>query len=155
MSAQYAFAADPRAIEDLCDAPEDIRDVALAQLEALVHGTARSGPLADLGGFDLSDCRKVVLDERAEWRLVYQERPAPPGSAHQREIFLLTVRPRDQHQAYNTAAYRLGRQRTPRSPMVHAALSRSPRAAYTTRTPHVPAAAPRPSTAPAMKGPTR
>ncbi|MGW2404071.1 hypothetical protein ACWCXK_06035 [Streptomyces sp. NPDC001739] len=154
MSVRFEFAADPRAIEDLCDAPEWIRDLALEQIEALIHGTARSTELSDLGGFDLSDCRKVVLDEGATWRLVYQERPAAPGSAHENEIFLLTVRPRDQHQAYNTAAYRLGRQRTLRSPLVHAALSRSPRFATTTRTPDPRAVATRPD-APTLKGSTR
>ncbi|WP_196942898.1 hypothetical protein [Streptomyces sclerotialus] len=45
MSARYAFAAHPDALADLRDAPENIRDLALLELQHLVHGNERGAAL--------------------------------------------------------------------------------------------------------------
>ncbi|GAA2377640.1 hypothetical protein [Streptomyces carpaticus] len=109
MTAAFGFAADPRALEDLHRAPRPIRDLALLHLQDLVHGEQRGPRLGIRSGIDLTGCRKLYVDPAAEWRIVYQERDAPAGPGPQREIFLVTIRPREDHEAYNTAARRLGR----------------------------------------------
>jgi hypothetical protein len=106
---KFGFAADPRAIEDLRNLPGRVRDLALLHLQDLVHGEQRGQRLGERAGVDLSGCRKVYADPDARWRIVYQERQAPPGAPRDREIYLITVGRRDGAEVYNTAAQRLGR----------------------------------------------
>ncbi|GAA3796706.1 hypothetical protein ACFS5L_02310 [Streptomyces phyllanthi] len=125
--ARFAFAANPRALEDLRQAPAHIQDLVLLHLQDLVHGEQRGPLLHHWFGQDLSDCRKLYVDPQAAWRIVYQERRAPTNSAHRREIFLIAVGPRLHNEVYNTAVHRLGRERTAQAPLAQAALARSPR----------------------------
>ncbi|MEU5838712.1 hypothetical protein ABZ820_34320 [Streptomyces diacarni] len=126
MSARYAFAAHPEALADLRDAPEKIRDLALLELQHLVHGNERGAALQR----ELAGCHKVYVDPHTRWRMVIQYRDAPAASQHKREIYLLSVGERQDHAAYNAAARRLQRdhQQTDGDPHVrraHAARARS------------------------------
>ncbi|MGW2822132.1 hypothetical protein ACWC24_14135 [Streptomyces sp. NPDC001443] len=118
----FGLTFDPRALTDLLQAPSDIRDLALAQLQDVVNadlfGTKLTG--------DLSGHRKLVVDSRKEWRVVYAVRPAPPTSAHRTEIHVVAVRPRARNDIYDTVGQRLGMARRPLSARTHAARSRSP-----------------------------
>ncbi|GAA3883736.1 type II toxin-antitoxin system RelE family toxin [Streptomyces sedi] len=111
MPARFGFAADPRAIEDLRHLPTTIRDLALLQLQGLVHGEQRGTPLGTRAGVDLSGYRRLHVDPDAEWRIVFRERAAPPRSrlGFRREIFVIAIGAREAHEVYNTAARRLGR----------------------------------------------
>ncbi|KPI02878.1 hypothetical protein OK074_5028 [Actinobacteria bacterium OK074] len=131
--ARFGFAADPRALEDLRQVPAHIQDLVLLHLQDLVHGEQRGPRLHDRYGQDLSDCRKIYIDAQAAWRIVYQERRTPRGSAHRRQIFLVAIGPRQHNAVYNTAVHRLGRERTASTPLVQAALARSPRRARISR----------------------
>ena len=104
MSAAFGFAADPRALDDLRQAPAHIRDLALLGLQDLVHGEQRGARLGERAGVDLTGYRRLYVDPAAQWRLVYAERPAPAGGRHPYEIFLLALGERDQHAVYNAAA---------------------------------------------------
>ncbi|MFJ4532652.1 MULTISPECIES: type II toxin-antitoxin system RelE family toxin [Streptomyces] len=105
--ARYAFAAHPEALADLRSVPEDIRDLALLELQHLVHGNERGAALQR----ELAGCHKVYVDPETRWRLVIQYRDAPTSSQHKREIYLLAVGERQDHAAYRTAARRLERER--------------------------------------------
>jgi mRNA interferase RelE/StbE len=122
VTARFAFAADPRALADLLQAPSDIRDLALLQLDELVTGTLQGSKLTG----DLAGYRKVRVDHRAEWRIVYQLRPAPAACGHTTEIYLLAVRRRADNDVYDTVAARLGIDHRPVSALAHAARARSP-----------------------------
>lgn len=123
-SARYAFAAHPEALADLRNIPDHIRDLALLELQHLVHGNERGAPLTR----ELAGCHKVYVDPETRWRLVIQFRDAPATSQHRREIYLLAVGERQDHTAYRLASQRLDRERsavpTPRS-RAEAARSRS------------------------------
>ncbi|MFI8105141.1 type II toxin-antitoxin system RelE/ParE family toxin [Streptomyces sp. NPDC086023] len=118
----FSLNFDPRAWNDLLAAPSDIRDLALAQLQDVVNARLFGGKLTG----DLAGLRKLYVDHRAAWRIVYAQRPAPAGSAFRTEIHVVAVRPRDRHDVYNTAAARLGIKRRPVSALTHAARARSP-----------------------------
>ncbi|WP_405539649.1 hypothetical protein OG787_46845 [Streptomyces sp. NBC_00075] len=105
--ARYAFAAHPEALADLRSVPEDIRDLALLELQHLVHGNERGAALQR----ELAGCHKVYVDPETRWRLVIQYRDAPASSQHKREIYLLAVGERQDQAAYRTAALRLERER--------------------------------------------
>ncbi|MFG2996595.1 hypothetical protein [Streptomyces sp. NPDC048340] len=119
---RYGLSFDPRALNDLLAAPGDIRALALAHLQDAVNGV-RQGPklTGDLAGF-----RKISVDRRAEWRMVYALRTAPAGSTHATEVHVVAVRPRNGYDVYDTVAARLGREHRPLSALAHAARSRSP-----------------------------
>ncbi|MFD9715817.1 hypothetical protein [Streptomyces sp. NPDC059076] len=140
----FGLSFDPRALSDLLAAPGDIRDLALAQLQDVVTAQLFGGKLVgDLAGF-----RKLYVDHRAAWRVVYAQRPAPPGSAHRAEIHVVAVRPRARQDAYDTARARLGITRRPMSALAHAARTRSPQlATQQTRKP-----GPSPTAAPGLPG---
>ncbi|MDJ1131994.1 hypothetical protein [Streptomyces iconiensis] len=131
MSARYAFAAHPEALADLRDAPEKIRDLALLELQHLVHGNERGAALQR----ELAGCHKVYVDPHTTWRMVIQYRDAPAASQHKREIYLLAVGERQAHAAYNTAAHRLKRdqQRTDSGPEDRRALAARARSAHAGR----------------------
>lgn len=118
----YGLSFDPRALTDLLQAPGDIRDLALAQLQDVVHAELFGRKLTG----DLSGYRKLTLDYRNEWRLVYALRPAPPAAAHRMEIRVVAVRPRAGNDVYDTVGRRLGMARRPLSARTHAARSRPP-----------------------------
>ncbi|MGW3649235.1 type II toxin-antitoxin system RelE family toxin [Streptomyces sp. NPDC000878] len=125
--ARYAFAAHPEALADLRAVPETIRDLALLELQHLVHGNERGAALQR----ELAGCHKVYVDPETRWRLVIQYRDAPASSQHKREIYLLAVGERQDQAAYRTAALRLEREReaTAVSPLgrrAQAARARSP-----------------------------
>ncbi|WP_435220718.1 type II toxin-antitoxin system RelE family toxin [Streptomyces sp. Tue6028] len=101
--ARYAFAAHPEALADLRAVPENIRDLALLELQHLVHGNERGAALQR----ELAGCHKVYVDPETRWRLVIQYRDAPASSQHKREIYLLSVGERQDQAAYRTAARRL------------------------------------------------
>ncbi|MEV1026650.1 hypothetical protein [Streptomyces sp. NPDC050264] len=127
-AARYAFAAHPEALADLRDVPENIRDLALLELQHLVHGNERGAALTR----ELSGCHKVYVDPETRWRMVIQFRDAPTTSQHRREIYLLAVGERQDHAAYRLASRRLERERqAPADPShsqrAEAARSRSPR----------------------------
>jgi hypothetical protein len=86
----FGLSFDPRALTDLLQAPGDIRDLALLQLQEVVNAE-RFG--RELTG-DLSGYRKLVIDYRKEWRLIYTVRPAPPTTRLRREVHVVAVRPR-------------------------------------------------------------
>ncbi|WP_405988385.1 hypothetical protein [Streptomyces sp. NBC_00986] len=127
--ARFAFAAHPDAIADLRELPDDIRDLALLELQNLVHGSDDCLPLKGrLAGF-----HKVYVDPSVSYRMVIQFRPAPPTSSHKREIYLVAAGSRQDYAVYRSAHLRTGpRQDTETASTtearVQAARSRSPRA---------------------------
>ncbi|WP_406133205.1 type II toxin-antitoxin system RelE/ParE family toxin [Streptomyces zaomyceticus] len=128
--ARYAFAAHPEALADLRSVPESIRDLALLELQHLVHGNERGAALTR----ELAGCHKIYVDPETRWRMVVQYRDAPETSRHRREIYLLAVGERQDQAAYRTAALRLDREREASAgtaPLhgrrAQAARSRSPR----------------------------
>ncbi|MFF8866020.1 MULTISPECIES: type II toxin-antitoxin system RelE family toxin [Streptomyces] len=130
--ARYAFAAHPEALADLRSVPESIRDLALLELQHLVHGNERGAALTR----ELAGCHKIYVDPETRWRMVIQYRDAPASSQHRREIYLLAVGERQDQTAYRTAARRLEREREASAGTssllgrrVQAALSRSPHGA--------------------------
>ncbi|MEU0970797.1 hypothetical protein ABZ357_37310 [Streptomyces sp. NPDC005917] len=89
--AGLAFAAHPDAIADLRQLPDEIRDLALLELQNLVQGSDDCLPLTGrLAGF-----HKVYVDPAVSYRMVIQFRPAPPTSTHKREIYLVAAGARD------------------------------------------------------------
>lgn len=118
----FGLSLDPRALTDLLQAPGDIRDLTLAYLQEVVNAE-RFGTRLD---GDLEGYRKLFVDSRKEWRVVYGVRTAPETSAHRREIHVVAVRPRAGNQVYDEVGRRLGMSRRPLSARTHAARSRSP-----------------------------
>ncbi|MGN5380989.1 type II toxin-antitoxin system RelE family toxin [Streptomyces lasalocidi] len=126
--ARYAFAAHPEALADLRAVPGNIRDLALLELQHLVHGNERGAALQR----ELAGCHKVYVDPETRWRLVIQYRDAPASSQHKREIYLLAVGERQDQAAYRAAALRLERERaastaSPHDRRAQAATARSSR----------------------------
>ncbi|MEU3597184.1 hypothetical protein ABZ714_00375 [Streptomyces sp. NPDC006798] len=146
-SARYAFAAHPEALEDLRNVPGNIRDLALLELQHLVHGNERGARMHR----ELAGCHKVYVDPQTRWRMVFQFRDAPPSSQHRREIFLVAVGERYDNTVYRTAADRLRREADAGAPdqRAEAARSRSPqmRTTGTPLAPPAPASAPTPAPA--------
>ncbi len=90
---------------------EDLRCVALTYLLRLKRAPLLGLPLRDhpqLG--DLSDCRKIYFDERADvpprWRIVYR---VLPDELNPRTVDVLSIGRRAHADAYVLAARRLGR----------------------------------------------
>ncbi|GAA3820585.1 hypothetical protein [Streptomyces chiangmaiensis] len=142
--ARFAFAAHPDAIADLRQLPDEIRDLALLELQNLVHGSDDCLPLTGrLAGF-----HKVYVDPAVSYRMVIQFRPAPPTSTHNREIYLVAADAREDYAVYRTAQLRTNRTGLNRpadtdaaaEARVQAARSRSPHAFDPTAS--LPAAAP-------------
>ena len=103
--ARFAFAAHPDAIADLRELPDEIRDLALLELQNLVHGSDDCLPLTGrLAGF-----HKVYVDPAVSYRMVIQFRPAPPTSTHKREIYLVAAGAREDYAVYRTAQLRTNR----------------------------------------------
>ncbi|BDH07198.1 hypothetical protein [Streptomyces seoulensis] len=136
----FGLSFDPRALTDLLQAPSDIRDLTLAYLQEVVN--ARRFGLHLTG--DLEGYRKLFVDSRKEWRVVYGVRPAPAESTYRREIHVVAIRPRAGNDVYDEVGRRLGLARRPLSARTHAARSRSPQ--LTTRGP-APRPGPRPPAA--------
>ncbi|MCZ1006831.1 hypothetical protein [Streptomyces lydicus] len=153
----FGLSFDPRALNDLLAAPSDIRDLALAQLQEVVSARLFGAKLTR----DLAGCRKVYVDHRNAWRIVYAQRRAPANSTHTTEIHVLAVRPREAHDVYDTARARLGISRPPMGERTHAARTRSPQLATRQPVPKPgppPSAMPglpRPALSPTLKGPVR
>lgn len=128
--ARFAFAAHPDAIADLRQLPDHIRDLALLELQNLVHGSDDCLPLKGrLAGF-----HKVYVDPSVSYRMVIQFRPAPTTSSHNREIYLVAAGSRQDYAVYRSAHLRTDpRQDTATASVdearVQAARSLSPRAA--------------------------
>ncbi|MEU3008063.1 hypothetical protein [Streptomyces sp. NPDC006863] len=118
----FGLSFDPRALTDLLQAPSDIRDLTLACLQEVVLAQ-RFGLRLD---GDLEGFRKLFVDSRKEWRVIYGVRPAPEQSAHQKEIHVVAVRPRAGNDVYDEVGRRLGMARRPLSARTHAARSRPP-----------------------------
>ncbi|MEV0493274.1 type II toxin-antitoxin system RelE family toxin [Streptomyces atratus] len=152
--ARFAFAAHPDAIADLRELPDEIRDLALLELQNLVHGSDDCLPLKGrLAGF-----HKVYVDPSVSYRMVIQFRPAPPTSHHKREIYLVAVGSRKEYAVYRTAHLRTGSHQNVETASaaearVQAACSRSPRAANQP-TP-LPVAAAQPTATASRKAPHR
>lgn len=144
----FGLSFDPRALTDLLQASSDIRDLALVYLQEVVNAQ-RFGPC--LTG-DLEGYRKLIVDARKEWRVVYGIRLAPETSTHRREIHVVAVRPRAGNDVYDEVGRRLGMTRRPLSARTHAARSRSPQ--LTTRGP-VPRPGPPPSAPPGLPRPAQ
>ncbi|MFC7259661.1 hypothetical protein [Streptomyces lutosisoli] len=102
--ARFAFAAHPDAIADLRQLPDEIRDLALLELQNLVHGSEDCLPLTGRLGF-----HKVYVDPAVSYRMVIQFRPAPPTSTHKREIYLVAAGAREDYAVYRTAQLRTNR----------------------------------------------
>ncbi|WP_406439070.1 hypothetical protein OHB14_51590 [Streptomyces sp. NBC_01613] len=153
----FGLSFDPRALTDLLQAPADIRDLALAQLQDVVNARLFGAKLTR----DLAGCRKVYIDHRNTWRIVYAQRPGPANSTHTTEIHVVAVRPRQGHDVYDTARARLGITRRPLGERAHAARTRSPQlgARQPIPKPGPPPYAmpglPRPALPPTLKGPVR
>ncbi|MCZ4101305.1 hypothetical protein G3I60_40030 [Streptomyces sp. SID13666] len=118
----FGLSFDPRALTDLLQAPGDIRDLTLSYLQELVNAQ-RFGLRLD---GDLEGYRKLFVDSRKDWRVVYGVRPAPENSVHRREIHVVAVRPRADNDVYDEVGRRLGMTRRPLSARTHAARSRPP-----------------------------
>ncbi|MEU9445825.1 hypothetical protein AB0D42_34120 [Streptomyces sp. NPDC048304] len=144
----FGLSFDPRALTDLLQAPSDIRDLTLAYLQEVVNAERFGLRLTG----DLEGYRKLFVDARKDWRVVYGIRPAPASSAHRREIHVVAVRPRAGNDVYDEVGRRLGMVRRPLSARTHAARSRSPQLA--TRSP-VPRSAPLPSAMPGLPRPAQ
>lgn len=153
----FGLSFDPRALTDLLQAPGDIRDLALAQLQDVVNARLFGVKLTG----DLAGCRKVYVDHRNAWRIVYAQRPAPANSPHRIEIHVVAVRPRDKHDVYDTARARLGITPHPMSTRTHAARTRSPQLGTRQPIPKPTApqyampGLPQPAPSPTLKGPVR
>ncbi|MFK0099043.1 hypothetical protein [Streptomyces sp. NPDC091040] len=142
----FGLRFDPRALTDLLQAPSDIRDLTLAYLQEVVNAQ-RFGQRLD---GDLEGYRKLVVDSRKEWRVIYAVRPAPAGSVHHKDIHVIAIRPRAGNDVYDEVGRRLGMPRRPLSARTHAARSRSPQ--LTTRGP-VPRPGPPPTALPNLRPP--
>ncbi|MCL7493783.1 hypothetical protein M8I34_20635 [Streptomyces sp. MCA2] len=140
----FGLSFDPRALTDLLQAPTDIRDLTLAYLQEVVNAERFGIRLTG----DLKDYRKLFVDSRREWRVVYGLRPAPETSTYRQEVHVVAVRPRAGNDVYDTVGRRLGMASRPLSARTHAARSRSPQ--LTTRN-----SAPMPSAVPGLPHPTR
>ncbi|AEN10806.1 MULTISPECIES: hypothetical protein [unclassified Streptomyces] len=104
--ARFAFAAHPDAIADLRELPDSIRDLALLELQNLVHGSNDCLPLQGrLAGY-----HKVYVDPSVAYRMVIQFRQAPPTSTHKREIYLVAAGSRHDYAVYRAAHQRTGPQ---------------------------------------------
>ncbi|WP_406080468.1 hypothetical protein OG468_08580 [Streptomyces zaomyceticus] len=155
--ARFAFAAHPDVIADLRELPDNIRDLALLELQNLVHGSDDCLPLKGrLAGF-----HKVYVDPSVAYRLVIQFRPAPPTSTHKREIYLVAAGSRKDYAVYRSAHLRTRpRQDTETASAdearVQAARSRSSlTAGRPTAAPAVPPPAAHSTVAPSRKVPQR
>ncbi|WP_129838085.1 hypothetical protein [Streptomyces sp. RFCAC02] len=126
----FALSFDPRALSDLLQAPGDIRDLALAQIQDAVRAQLVGRRLHD----DLTGYRKLYVDSRNAWRTVYTQRPAPRGSARRVEIHVVALRPRAGYDIYRTVRERLGLAHPPVGPRPTAARTRSPQRAARTGT---------------------
>ncbi|MFJ8888200.1 hypothetical protein ACIRJR_33025 [Streptomyces sp. NPDC102402] len=144
----FGLSFDPRALTDLIQAPSDIRDLTLGYLQEVVNAQ-RFGLRLD---GDLQGFRKLFVDARKEWRVVYGVRPAPAESAHPKEIHVVAVRPRAGNDVYDEVGRRLGMARRPLSARTHAARSRPPQ--LTTRAP-VPRPGPPATTPPGLPRPAQ
>jgi hypothetical protein len=126
--ARFAFAAHPDAIADLRELPDRIRDLALLELQNLVHGSDDCLPLKGrLAGF-----HKVYVDPSVSYRMVIQFRPAPPTSNHKREVYLVAAGSRKDYAVYRSAHSRTSPGQAAETDSaaearVQAARSRSPR----------------------------
>ncbi|MFD9592519.1 hypothetical protein ACFWA9_07125 [Kitasatospora sp. NPDC059973] len=110
-SPPVGFSAHPEALADLLDAPADVRDLALEYLDRLLRAEVR-GPLLDQqGDRDLRDARKLYLDDRNAYRLVYTEHRAPNNPRRLLGIHLVAVGRRFNIAVYKTAAERLQAER--------------------------------------------
>jgi hypothetical protein len=154
--ARFAFAAHPDAITDLRELPDKVRDLALLELQNLVHGSDDCLPLKGrLAGF-----HKVYVDPSVSYRMVIQFRPAPPTSNHKREIYLVAAGSRRDYAVYRSAHLRTGPSQDTETDVaearVQAARSRSPRAVdqATAASGDTPAAS-QPTTSAARKAPRR
>lgn len=148
--ARFAFAAHPDAIADLRELPAEIRDLALLELQNLVHGSDDCLPLTGrLAGF-----QNVYVDPAVSYRMVIQFRPAPPTSTHKREIYLVAAGAREDYAVYRTAQLRANRTGFNRPADTDVAAEARVQAARS-RSPHAfDAIASVPATAPAAAGPT-
>ncbi|MFD7013938.1 hypothetical protein [Streptomyces sp. NPDC059928] len=118
----FGLSFDPRALTDLLQAPSDIRDLTLSYVQEVVNAERSGLPLTG----DLEGYRKLFVDSRKDWRVVYGVRPAPPESTYRRDIHVVAVRPRAGNDVYNEVGRRLGMTRRPLSARAHAARSRPP-----------------------------
>lgn len=155
--ARFAFAAHPDAIADLRELPDPIRDLALLELQNLAHGSDDCLPLKGrLAGF-----HKVYVDPAVSYRLVIQFRPAPPQSAHKREIYLVAAGSRKDYAVYRAAHARTSPDQSVEADSataarVRAARSRSPHAAVQAASvPAAPATAAQRSAPPPRRAPQR
>ncbi|MEU4147371.1 hypothetical protein [Streptomyces parvulus] len=142
----FGLSFDPRALTDLLQAPSHIRDITLAYLQEVVNAQ-RFGLRLD---GDLEGYRKLFVDARKDWRVVYGVRQAPADSVHHKEIYVVALRPRAGNDVYDEVGRRLGMTRRPVSARTHAARSRSPQ--LTTRGP-VPRPGPAPGPLPGLPRP--
>ncbi|ULR48457.1 hypothetical protein [Streptomyces deccanensis] len=143
----FGLSFDPRALTDLLQAPSDIRDLALAYLQEIVNAQ-RFGLRLD---GDLQGYRKLFVDSRKDWRVVYGVRPAPAESPYDKEIHVVAVRPRAGNDVYDEVGRRLGMPGRPLSARTHAARSRPPQL---TRAP-APRPGPPPAALPGLPSPVR
>ncbi|MFD9441223.1 hypothetical protein ACFWBR_24925 [Streptomyces sp. NPDC060006] len=153
----FGLSFDPRALTDLLQAPADIRDLALAQLQDVVNARLFGAKLTR----DLAGCRKVYVDHRNAWRIVYAQRAAPATSMPTTEIHVVAVRPRAAHDVYDTARARLGITQRPLGERTYAARTRSPQLGARQPIlkpgppPHAMPGLPGPALPPTLKGPVR
>ncbi|MBT2491987.1 hypothetical protein J7E96_26365 [Streptomyces sp. ISL-96] len=155
--ARFAFAAHPDAIADLRELHDEIRDLALLELQNLVHGSDDCLPLKGR----LARFHKVYVDPSVSYRLVIQFRPAPPTSNHKREVYLVAAGSRNDYAVYRTAHLRTAPQQITETASadearVQAARSRSSLAAgRPTASPAAPPPAAHSTAAPSRKVPQR
>ncbi|MEU9939070.1 hypothetical protein [Streptomyces lavendulae] len=151
----FGLSFHPEALTDLLAAPGDMRDLGLALIQDVVRAQVRGPALtAELAGY-----RKLYLGAQVQYRIVYDYRPAPPGSSHRTNVHIVAVRPRAKHDIYDTVRARVGRPCPAAGPRAYAARSRSPQVwprPAVTPTPPVPGLpTPAPATTNSPKGPSR
>ncbi|MEU6230823.1 hypothetical protein [Streptomyces sp. NPDC047042] len=121
----FSLSIDPRALTDLLQAPGDIRDLALTLLHDVVTARLFGARLTH----DLENCRKLYVDHRKAWRIVYIQRPVPANFTHRAEIHVVAVRPRANQEVYDTVRARLGIPHAARAPQPDTAHQPIPRPA--------------------------
>ncbi|MFF2503571.1 hypothetical protein ACFVTY_09375 [Streptomyces sp. NPDC058067] len=153
--ARFAFAAHPDAMTDLRELPDEIRDLALLELQNLVQGSDDCLPLKGR----LADFHKVYVDPSVAYRMVIQFRPAPPTSTHKREIYLVAAGSRKDYAVYRSAHLRAGPQQVTETASVAEARVRAARsrssltAGRPTASPTAPATAARSTAAASRRAP--
>jgi mRNA interferase RelE/StbE len=104
---RLGFALLPEALLDLERLPPTVRRHAIGLLYEVAMGRVRGLPLDDRDDLRLAGCRKLYLDHRADWRLVYQETTPASGTLGAHGVVVVAVGAKAGLAVYRDAAARL------------------------------------------------